>query len=81
MSTQPQPTPFDDVFTQRIAQLERDAREVGLNLTSVCKLAGISRATPDRWKRKPPATIEIVTRMDAIVAEHREQLEAQKKSS
>lgn len=75
-----QPT-FDEVFKKRIVQLERDARDVGLNLTSVCKLAGISRATPDRWKRKAPATIEIVTRMDAIIAEHRESLEKAEKNT
>jgi hypothetical protein len=37
-------------------------------MTSICKDAGISRATPDRWKRGTPRTIEIVDQMEQIVA-------------
>jgi hypothetical protein len=69
MSTQ-QPT-FEDVFRSRVAKIEADARAVGLNFTSICKEAGISRATPDRWKRATPNTISIVTRMEEIVARKR----------
>ena len=59
---------FSDDFKKRIEKIESDAKEVGLNFTSICKEAGISRATPDRWKRKTPKTVEIVTLMEAIVA-------------
>lgn len=59
---------FTDEFKNRIEVIESDARAVGLNFTSICKEAGISRATPDRWKRKTPKTVEIVTQMEAIVA-------------
>jgi len=69
MST-PQAT-FEDVFRQRVAKIESDARAVGLNFTSICKEAGISRATPDRWKRATPNTVSIVTRMEEIVARKR----------
>lgn len=64
-------TSFEDVFRKRIESIEADARAVGLNFTSICKEAGISRATPDRWKRSTPKTIEIVQRMESIVAAHR----------
>jgi hypothetical protein len=59
---------FEAVFRQRVAKIEADARAVGLNMTSICKDAGISRATPDRWKRGTPRTIEIVDQMEQIVA-------------
>ena len=60
-------TTFTQSFKERIEKIERDAKEVGLNFTSICKEAGISRATPDRWKKKTPKTVEIVTQMEAIV--------------
>lgn len=66
MSTQA-PT-FEAVFRSRISKIEEDARKVGLNFTSICKEAGVSRATPDRWKRGTPRTIEIVDQMEKIVA-------------
>lgn len=65
----PAQEPFDDVFKKRIAKLEADAKAVGLNFTSICKQAGFSRATPDRWKRGVPKTIQIVCEMERIVAE------------
>ena len=65
---------FDDVFKERIKKIEADAREVGLNFTSICKKAGISRATPDRWQRDIPKTIKIVAKMEEIVAEHKASL-------
>jgi len=73
MSTKPPAPTFDDVFRQRLEKLEADARDVGLNFTSICKEVGISRATPDRcrWKRSTPNTIKIVTKMEAYVATHR----------
>lgn len=60
-------TSFGDMFKARIDKIEADAKTVGLNFTSICKEAGISRATPDRWKRQIPKTIEIVDRMETIV--------------
>lgn len=71
MSTQPT---FDDEFKKRIEKIEADAKSVGLNFTSICKEAGISRATPDRWKRVSPKTIQIVTKMEEIVAKHRAEM-------
>ena len=67
---------FDDVFLRRIASIEADAKAIGLNFTSICKDAGISRATPDRWKRSTPKTIKIITKMEEYIAEKRRELEA-----
>ena len=65
------PEKFDDVFKKRIEKIEVDAKAVGLNFTSICQKAGISRATPDRWKRSTPKTIAIVSQMEQIVASHK----------
>lgn len=67
---------FDDVFRRRIEAIEADAKAVGLNFTSICKDAGISRATPDRWKRSTPKTIRIITKMEHYIAAKRRELMA-----
>ena len=63
--------PFEKVFRARLKAIEEDARKVGINMTVVCAEAGISRATPDRWNRDVPKTIEIVDAMEQIVEKHR----------
>lgn len=62
---------FNDEFKKRIEKIESEAKAIGMNFTSICKEAGISRATPDRWKRSTPKTIQIVTEMEEIVAKHK----------
>lgn len=71
MATEPAQKPprtYQDEFKARIAALEKHAIEAGLNLTEVCRQAGVSRATPDRWRKRTPKTIALVTQMEAIVA-------------
>jgi len=70
MTTQPAAT-FTDEFQKRIKKIEDDAKSVGLNFTSLCIEAGISRATPDRWKKSTPKTVAIVTKLEGLVAEHK----------
>lgn len=65
---------FEKVFQQELDKLEADAKEVGLTLTSICRDTGVSRATPDRWRKEPPKTVEILTKMQNLVAERRAQL-------
>lgn len=62
-------TNFEDEFRQRIEKLEADAKSIGLNFTSICREAGVSRATPDRWKKSTPTTIALVAKMEGIVSE------------
>lgn len=69
---------YEDEFRERIKKIETDANAVGINFTTICREAGISRATPDRWKRNTPKTVLIVTTMEAIVAKHRAEREAAK---
>lgn len=59
---------FITVFNDTISQLEQDAKAAGSNMTEVCREAGISRTTPDRWKAKPPATVAIMANLQGIVA-------------
>lgn len=58
---------FSEVFSERIKGLEVEAKSAGMSFTEVCRLAGMSRATPDRWKREIPKTIELVDRMAEII--------------
>lgn len=60
---------FVDDFKTALDNLESDAKSVGLNLTSICRETGVSRATPDRWRKHIPKTIEIVAEMQRVVAE------------
>lgn len=55
-------------FTQAITDLEQDVKAAGSNMTELCREAGISRTTPDRWRVKPPATIALVSKLQGIVA-------------
>jgi len=68
MSTQES---FEALFKRRLEKIEADAKAIGLNFTSICKEAGFSRATPDRWKRSVPKTVQMVTKMEEIVDRHR----------
>lgn len=71
---------FGEVFRDRIDKIVQDAEASGINLTVVCKGAGISRATPDRWRRKLPKTIETVDKMERVVAERNATTAAANKS-
>jgi hypothetical protein len=61
--------PFSETFQNRLDDIERRALRAETNLTAVCKALKISRATPDRWRRKTPRTIEIIEQMERFVSE------------
>lgn len=64
---------FGAIFRGRLKKLEEDARRVGINMTVVCKEAGVGRSTPDRWHRNQPKTVEIIEKMEAVVEKHRQE--------
>lgn len=66
---------FGELFLQRLNELEQEARECGLNMTAICREAEISRASPDRWRKKLPKTIQVLMEMERIVEERRLELE------
>lgn len=60
---------FVEVFKGAIDQLEVDAKKVGLTLTSICRATKISRATPDRWRKTPPTTVDLLAKMQKVVTD------------
>lgn len=58
---------FVQVFNKAVDQLETDAKRVGLTLTSICRQTGVSRATPDRWRKEVPKTVQLLGQMQDIV--------------
>ena len=54
---------FSELFIERLDELERRAKAIGITITHLCRDSGAARATPDRWRAKSPNTIE---RMDAL---------------
>lgn len=61
------PTDFVEVFRDAVDQLGVDARAAGTNLTEVCREMRISRATPDRWKREVPMTVNLLAQMQKLI--------------
>ena len=58
---------FDEVFQHALEQIKADAKAVGMSLTEVCRLAGVARASPDRWKERSPKTIEMMKAMQDVI--------------
>lgn len=67
---------FTDHFQQRLAKLEKEASDLGESWSSICRGTGISRATPDRWKREVPNTVVLLDKMEAYLADKRKQVMA-----
>ncbi|HEX7906736.1 MAG TPA: hypothetical protein VF534_01405 [Paraburkholderia sp.] len=73
--------PFGEVFRERVDRIEEEAKKVGLNFTSICEIGGISRATPDRWRREMPKTIQLVEQMEQIIADRKAEIAAARAAS
>ncbi len=63
-------------FYAELDTLEKDAAAVGMTITSICKATGISRATPDRWRRECPTTVMLLQRMQQVVRDEEARLAA-----
>lgn len=61
------PEGFNQVFYEYLEKLEQRAHAVGLTLTDLCRESGVSRATPDRWRKSLPKTIQNVCDLEAVV--------------
>lgn len=59
--------PFQDEYLRRLDEIESRGRECGLTLTHICREAGVARATPDRWRKRPPLSVALVDRLEAVV--------------
>lgn len=58
---------FVETFQQKLDSIYQRAESAGMTITGLCKSAGISRATPDRWRRRPPHTITLIDRFEEEV--------------
>lgn len=67
-NTSMKPNNFTEAFNAEMASLKSRAAAVGLSINELCKRAGLARATPDRWSRRTPNTVALVTKMQAEVA-------------
>ncbi|NCE85273.1 hypothetical protein [Pseudomonas sp. Q1] len=63
----PAPKNFQEVFYRYLDDMERRAHAVGLTLTDLCRESKVARATPDRWRKSLPKTIQNVCDLEAIV--------------
>jgi len=59
---------FEQEFRTRLDDIIKRGQAVGMTVTKLCKATGIARATPDRWRKKAPKTIELVDQFEAEVA-------------
>lgn len=76
MSEHAQPLgPFQTEFLSRLDAIESRGKAVGLTLTHICREAGTARATPDRWRKRPPLSVVLIDKLEAVVAQA-EQLSA-----
>lgn len=60
---------FQKMFQDRLDNIEERGRARGLTLTHICRYAGVARATPDRWRKNTPLSVELIDKMEAVVAE------------
>ncbi|EAW2493106.1 hypothetical protein AXL65_02445 [Salmonella enterica subsp. enterica] len=61
-------TPMDDStfeaeFYRRVEMIKQRAKEAGTNITQLCRIAGVSRTTPERWEKRVPKSIGILDLM------------------
>lgn len=61
------PSNFREAFYQYLNDIEHRAHAVGLTMTDLCRESGVARATPDRWRKGLPKTIQNVCDLEAIV--------------
>lgn len=59
---------FNASFRDAIEKLHSDAAQHGIAMSEICEFAGVSRATPHRYLKKLPATIQTVSRMQTALA-------------
>lgn len=63
---------FDAVFQASLDRIIREAKAAGLSVSALCRRAGISRTTPDRWRQESPETIRLLARMEKIVQDEKD---------
>lgn len=72
---------FSEDFDLRIKDIRKRADACGISIAELCRRAGVSRSTPDRWFERIPKSIVVVdmfmdelTREEAVQQDRRELL-------
>jgi len=66
---------FGNAFDEAVAALHADAKALGVPMSQICEEAGVSRATPNRYLKLRPTTVDTVSRLQAVVDKHRAPVE------
>lgn len=69
---------FEAEFRSRLDNIIKRGNAVGLSVSKLCKLTGIARATPDRWRKKAPLSVTLVDKFEAEVAAAEREVAANK---
>lgn len=51
---------FSQDFDLRIKDIRKRAEDCGISIAELCRRAGVSRSTPDRWFERIPKSIVVV---------------------
>lgn len=71
---------LEEVFNRRVEQLKERAKAAGTNITQLCRLAGVSRTTPERWEKRVPKSICIFDLMFEALRGIEAELEAEQEA-
>ncbi len=50
---------LEEEFNRRVKKLSERAKAAGTNVSELCRIAGVSRTTPERWNQRVPKSISI----------------------
>ncbi|WP_333855246.1 hypothetical protein [Leclercia sp.] len=67
---------FEAEFYRRVEDIKQRAKAAGTNITQLCRTAGVSRTTPERWEKRTPKSISIIDLMLAALVDVENQHEA-----
>ena len=56
-------------FLARLDSIEARGKKLGLTMPQITALAGVARATPERWRRKVPQSVLLLDKLVDFIAE------------
>jgi len=56
-------------FLARLDSIEARGKKLGLTMPQITALAGVARATPERWRRKVPQSVLLLDKLDDFIVE------------
>lgn len=59
---------LSEQMQQGLRDMEARAKAAGSNMTQVCKNTGVARVTYERWKQRPPKTVQLYDTLEAEVS-------------